>query len=73
MSLKGGRHMAEEKTLQALLNEQAERKAKMKLILFDSSIKVKTVSGEKYLYARKRVAGKNTSKPLFLPDDEKFL
>lgn len=64
--------MAEEKTLQALLNEQAERKAKMKLIPFDGSIEVKTVSGEKYLYARKRVAGKNTSTYIDVYSDERY-
>lgn len=58
--------------IQRLLNEQAECRAKIKLIPFDGSIEVKEISGEKYLYARKRVGGKNTSTYIDLYSDELF-
>lgn len=58
--------------IQKLLNEQAECRAKIKLIPFDGSIEVKEISGEKYLYARKREGGKNTSTYIDVYSDERF-
>lgn len=58
--------------IQELLNEQAECRAKVNLIPFDGSIEVKEISGEKYLYARKREGGKNTSTYIDVYSDERF-
>lgn len=58
--------------IQELLNEQAECRAKINLIPFDGSIEVKEIKGEKYLYARKRVAGKNTSTYIDVYSDELY-
>ena len=58
--------------IQKLLNEQAECRAKIKLIPFAGSIEVKEISGEKYLYARKREGGKNTSTYIDVYSDERF-
>ena len=58
--------------IQKLLNEQAECRAKIKLIPFAGSIEVKEISGEKYLYARKRKGGKNTSTYIDVYSDERF-
>ena len=58
--------------IQKLLNEQAEYRAKINLIPFDGSIEVKEISGEKYLYARKRQGGKNTSTYIDVYSDERY-
>ena len=58
--------------IQRLLNEQAECRARINLIPFDGSIEVKEISGEKYLYARKRQGGKNTSTYIDVYSDERF-
>lgn len=58
--------------IQELLNEQAERRAKIRLIPFDGRIEVKEISGTRYLYARKREGGKNTSTYLDVYSDEKY-
>lgn len=58
--------------VQALLNDQAEKKARIKLIPFDGSIEIKTISGEKYLYARKREGGKNKSTYIDVYSDERY-
>ena len=47
--------------IQELLKEKAELRSALKLIPYDGSIEVKTVADSKYLYLRKRVAGKLTS------------
>ncbi len=47
--------------IQALLNEKAELQSQIKVSSFDGSIEVKTIGNEKYIYVRKRVAGKNKS------------
>ena len=44
--------------MQDLLTEKAELQAKIRTIPFDGSIEVKTVKDEKYIYLRKREAGK---------------
>lgn len=58
--------------IQQLLNEQAKRRAKIRLIPFDGRIEVKEISGKRYLYARKREGGKNTSTYLDVYSDEKY-
>ena len=58
--------------IQKLLNEQAEYRAKINLIPFDGSIEVKEISGEKYLYARKREGGKNTSTYIDIYSEERY-
>lgn len=47
--------------MRALLAERAEVRARISQIPFDGSIEVKENASGKYLYARARVAGKNTS------------
>ena len=58
--------------IQRLLNEQAECRAKISLIPFDGSIEVKEISGEKYLYARKRQGGRNTSTYIDVYSEDRF-
>ena len=58
--------------IQKLLNEQAECRAKINLIPFDGSIEVKEIKGERYLYARKREGGKNTSTYIDTYSDELY-
>ena len=58
--------------IQKLLSERAECRAKMNLIPFDGSIEVKEISGEKYLYARKREGGKNTSTYIDIYSEERY-
>ena len=58
--------------VQELLNKQAEVRARIKLIPFDGSIEIKTISGEKYLYARKREGGKNRSTYIDVYSDERY-
>ncbi len=58
--------------VQTLLNDQAEKRARIKLIPFDGSIEIKTISGEKYLYARKREGGKNKSTYIDVYSDERY-
>lgn len=58
--------------IQKLLNEKAELSSALKLIPYDGSIEVKTVSENKYLYLRKRVAGKMTSTYIDKYSDELY-
>ena len=58
--------------IQELLNERAELSAALKLIPYDGSIEVKTVTDGKYLYLRKRVAGKLTSTYIDKYSDELY-
>ena len=48
--------------IQALIKERAEAEARLNLIPYDGSPEVKENSSGRYLYIRKRVAGKLTSK-----------
>lgn len=48
--------------IQALRQERADLQARVNQIPVDGSLEVKTIEGEEYIYARKRIAGKNTSK-----------
>jgi prophage maintenance system killer protein len=47
--------------IQKLLNEKADLLAQINVSTFDGSIEVKTVSDQKYIYVRKREAGKYKS------------
>lgn len=47
--------------LQKLLSKKADLQAQIKVSAFDGSIEVKTVNSEKYIYVRKKVAGRNKS------------
>lgn len=47
--------------IQQLLKERADLLARIKLISIDGHLEVKTIDGNDFIYARKRVAGKNTS------------
>lgn len=47
--------------IQMLLSQEAELQAKIHAIPFDGSVEVKTVNSDKYIYVRKREAGKNRS------------
>ncbi len=58
--------------IQELLNEKAEITSALKLIPFEGSIEIKTVSDGKYLYLRRRVAGKMTSTYIDKYSDELY-
>lgn len=58
--------------IQGLLTQKAEKMARVKLIPFDGSIEVKEINGEKYIYARKRVGGKNKSTYLDVYSDAQY-
>lgn len=58
--------------MQKLLTEKAELHAKIRTIPFDGSIEVKTVHGEKYIYVRKREAGKYRSSYIDKYSDELY-
>lgn len=47
--------------MQKLLKEKADIQSKLKVSIFDGSIEVKTINNEKYIYVRKREAGKYKS------------
>ena len=47
--------------IQRLLNEKADLQAQINISAFDGSIEVKTVNDQKYIYVRKREAGKYKS------------
>ena len=48
--------------MQKLLNDKADLQAQLKVSAFDGSIEIKTINNEKYIYVRKREAGKYKSK-----------
>lgn len=58
--------------MQKLLTEKAELLAKIRTIPFDGSIEVKTVKTEKYIYVRKREAGKYKSTYIDKYSDELY-
>lgn len=47
--------------MQRLLNEKAELQAQINVSVFDGSVEIKTVNNQKYIYVRKREAGKYKS------------
>ncbi len=58
--------------IQKLLQEKADYTARLNLISYDGTPEVKTISGSKYLYIRKRVAGKLTSTYVDVYSDELY-
>jgi len=58
--------------IQRLLNEKADLQAQINLSSFDGSIEIKTVSGQKYIYVRKREAGKYKSAYIDKYSDELY-
>ena len=58
--------------MQKLLTEKAELLAKIRAIPFDGSIEVKAVKAEKYIYVRKREAGKYKSTYIDKYSDELY-
>lgn len=49
------------RTIPELLRERAELEARLRLIPHDGTIEIKDIKGDKYLYVRKRLAGRLTS------------
>ena len=58
--------------MQSLLTEKAELKAKIRTSPFDGSVEVKTVKANKYIYVRKKEAGKYKSVYLDRYSDELY-
>ena len=58
--------------IQALIKERAEAEARLNLIPYDGSPEVKENSSGRYLYIRKRVAGKLTSKYVDVYSDDLY-
>lgn len=52
---------AEFNKIQELLNKKREIEVRLKLLSYDGTPEIKTVDGNKFLYVRKRIAGKLTS------------
>lgn len=53
--------MSNVEIIQKLLKDKADLQAKIKISAFDGSIEIKTINNEKYIYVRKREAGKYRS------------
>jgi len=53
--------MSEIEMIQKLLNDKADLQAQINISAFDGSIEIKTINNEKYIYVRKREAGKYKS------------
>ena len=53
--------MSNIEVIQKLLNEKADIQAQINVSTFDGSIEVKIVNDQKYIYVRKREAGKYKS------------
>ena len=64
--------MSELLQLQELLKEKADCQARLNLIPYDGSPEIKEQSGKKYLYVRKRIAGKLTSTYVDIYSDELY-
>lgn len=58
--------------IRQLLMSRADLQARIRLIPFDGSVEVKPRGNEKFIYVRKRVAGKNTSVFIDKYSDELF-
>lgn len=54
--------MSDFEKIRTLLNEKADLQAQIKLNIFDGNIEIKNINDEKYIYVRKREAGRNKSK-----------
>ncbi|MDD3881240.1 MAG: Fic family protein [Eubacteriales bacterium] len=64
--------MMSEINIAELLRQRAELESRMKLIMYDGSVDIKTINGERYLYIRKRLAGKLTSQYVDRYSEELF-
>lgn len=64
--------MNELATIQDLLNEKADCQARLNLMPYDGSPEIKEQGNKQYLYVRKRVAGKLTSKYVDVYSDELY-
>ena len=58
--------------IQSLLQEKADYLSRKKFLEYDGNVEIKTVNNEKYLYVRKREAGRNTSKYVDKYSDELY-
>ena len=58
--------------IQELLQQRADIQARLNLIPYDGNPEIKEASGAKYLYMRKRVAGKLTSTYVDVYSDELY-
>ena len=58
--------------IQQLLKEKADCQARLNLMPYDGSPEIKEQSGKKYLYVRKRIAGKLTSTYVDVYSDELY-
>lgn len=61
--------MNEFSKIQELLHQKADLQARINLIPYDGTPEIKESNGEKYLYVRKRVGSRNTSKYVDLYSD----
>lgn len=64
--------MSEKDNIQTLLNEKADIQSRIKVSNFDGNIEVKIVNNEKYIYVRKREAGKYKSNYIDKYSDELY-
>lgn len=64
--------MSDFERVQSLIREKAEAEARLSLIPYDGSPEIKENSSGKYLYIRKRVAGKLTSKYVDVYSDDLY-
>lgn len=64
--------MSDYKDIQALLQQKADLQARLNLLPYDGTPEVKTRDDHKYLYVRKRVAGKQTSEYVDVYSDELY-
>ena len=58
--------------IQELLQQRADIQARINLMPYDGKPEIKEVNGAKYLYMRKRVAGKLTSTYVDIYSDELY-
>ena len=64
--------MSENDNIQTLLNEKADIQSRIKVSNFDGNIEIKIVNNEKYIYVRKREAGKYKSNYIDKYSDELY-
>ena len=64
--------MSEKDNIQTLLNEKVDIQSRIKVSNFDGNIEVKIVNNEKYIYVRKREAGKYKSNYIDKYSDELY-
>ncbi len=64
--------MSDFESIQSLIKDKAEAEARLRLIPYDGSPEIKENSSGKYLYIRKRIAGKLTSKYVDVYSDELY-